>query len=147
LRTSDDRRKGERLPLGGVRVPTLAVSAALSLFFGRERGRGAGYEQVDLSGAARFFSGPLRWGTTAPDGVLGGGFAGYGLYRAQEGYVPLAVLEKHFWERLRGELGIVGEEREGDGRRGLERVFRTRTARQWEEWPQNANSRWPRSGT
>ncbi len=43
--------------------------------------------------------------------------------------MALAVLEKHFWERLRGELGI-----EGDERRSLERVFRTRTARQWEEW-------------
>ncbi len=32
------------------------------------------------------------------------------------------------WERLRRELGI-----EGDGRRGLERVSRTRTTGQWEE--------------
>ena len=102
-----------------------AVSAALSLLFARERGRGAGYEPVALSEAARSFSGSLRWGLTAPDGVLGGGFAGYGLYRAQEGYVALAALEKHFWERLRRELGI-----EGDERRGLERVFRTRTAGQ-----------------
>ena len=43
--------------------------------------------------------------------------------------MALAALEKHFWDRLRGELGI-----EGDGRRDLERIFRTRTAGQWEEW-------------
>jgi alpha-methylacyl-CoA racemase len=106
-----------------------AVSAALSLLFARERGQDAGYEQVSLSEAARSFSGPLRWGLTAPDGVLGGGFAGYGLYRARKGYVALAALEKHFWERLRGELGI-----EGDERRGLESILQTRTAGQWEEW-------------
>ena len=105
-----------------------AVSAALSLLFARERGRG-GYEQVALSEAARTFSGPLRQGLTAPGGILGGGFAGYGLYRAREGYVALAALEKHFWERLLGEFGI-----EGDDRRDLQRIFETRTAEQWEEW-------------
>ena len=106
-----------------------AVSAALSLLFTRERGRGAGYEQVALSEASRSFAEPLRWGLTAPGGVLGGGFAGYGLYRAREGRVALAALEKHFWERLRRELGIEGEER-----RDLERIFQTRTAGQWEAW-------------
>jgi alpha-methylacyl-CoA racemase len=106
-----------------------AVSAALYLLFARERGRGAGYEQVALSEAAMSFAGPLRWGLTASGGVLGGGFPGYGLYRAWGGYVALAALEKHFWERLLEELGI-----EGDGRRDLERIFQTRTAEQWEEW-------------
>jgi crotonobetainyl-CoA:carnitine CoA-transferase CaiB-like acyl-CoA transferase len=105
------------------------VSAALSLLFARERGRGAGHEQVALSDAVRSFAGPLRWGLTAPGGVLGGGLAGYGLYRAREGHVAVAALEKHFWERLREELGI-----EGDERRDLERVFATRTAGQWEKW-------------
>src|ERR671920_1041043 len=37
-----------------------AVSAALSLLFARERGKGAGYEQVALSEAARSFAGPLH---------------------------------------------------------------------------------------
>jgi alpha-methylacyl-CoA racemase len=106
-----------------------AVSAALSLLFARERGRGAGYEQVALSEAARSFAGPLRHGLTASGGVLGGGFAGYGLYRALEGHVALAALEKHFWERLLGEFGF-----ESDERRDLERIFETRTAEQWEEW-------------
>ncbi|MBA3491107.1 MAG: CoA transferase, partial [Rubrobacteraceae bacterium] len=51
-----------------------AVSAALSLLFARERGQGAGYEQVALSEAARSFAEPLRQGLTTPGGVLGGGF-------------------------------------------------------------------------
>ena len=106
-----------------------AVSAALSLLFARERGWGARYEQVALSEAARSFAGPLRWGLTSAGGVLGGGFPGYGLYRAREGYVSLAALEKHFWERVLGEFRLEGEERPD-----LERIFQTRTAGQWEEW-------------
>ncbi len=106
-----------------------AVSAALSLLFARERGQGAGYEQVALSEAARYFAEPLRRGLAAPGGVLGSGFPGYGLYRAREGYVALAALEPHFWERLLEELGV-----DGDDRRDLERIFETETAEQWEEW-------------
>jgi alpha-methylacyl-CoA racemase len=105
-----------------------AVSVAVSLLFARERGRGAGYERVALSEAARSFAGPLHWGLTAPDGVLGGGFPGYGLYRAREGHVALAALEPHFWERLLQELGVRGD------RQALEQAFETRTAEQWEEW-------------
>lgn len=105
-----------------------AVSAALSLLFARERGHGAGYVQVALSEAARSFAGPLRWGLTAPDGVLGGGFAGYALYRARDGYVALAALEPHFWDRLLHELGVGGDRQE------LGRTFEAKTAEQWEAW-------------
>lgn len=105
-----------------------AVSAALSLLFARERGRDAGYEQVALSEAAHTFAEPLHRGLTAPGGVLGGGFPGYGLYRAREGHVALAALEPHFWERLLKELGVEGVPRD------LRRIFRTKTAEQWERW-------------
>jgi len=105
-----------------------AVSAALSLLFARERGQGAGYEQVALSEAARSFAEPLRQGLTARGGVLGDGFPGYGLYRAREGHVALAALEPHFWERLLQELEMKGDRQE------LERIFETKTAEQWEEW-------------
>ena len=94
-----------------------------------ERGQGAGYEQVALSEAARSFAEPLHWGLTGPGGLLGGGFPGYGLYRAREGYVALAALEPHFWERLLEELGVSG-----DDRRHLEQTFETETAERWEEW-------------
>ena len=106
-----------------------AVSAALSLLLARERGQVAGYEQVALSEAARSFAEPLRQGLAAPGGVLGGGFPGYGLYHTREGHVALAALELHFWERLLQELGVKGDER-----RDLERIFETKTAKQWEEW-------------
>jgi alpha-methylacyl-CoA racemase len=105
-----------------------AVSAALSLLFARERGQGVGYEQGALSEAARSFAEPLRQGLTASGGILGGGFPGYGLYRAREGHVALATLEPHFWERLLQELEVKGDRRE------LERIFETKTAEQWEEW-------------
>ncbi len=104
------------------------VSAALSLLFARDRGHGAGYERVALSEAARSFAEPLRQGLTAPGGVLGGGFPGYGLYRARQGHVALAALEQHFWKRLLEELESTGD------RRDLGRIFETRTARQWEAW-------------
>ena len=113
------------------------VSAALSLLFARERGQGAGYEQVALSEAARSFAGPLRWGLTAPGGVLGGGFPGYGLYRAREGPVALAALEGHFWERLLRELEVKGE------RRDLERIFQTRTPNSGRSGQRNVTSRSP----
>jgi alpha-methylacyl-CoA racemase len=106
----------------------LAVSTALALLFAREREQDAGYEQVALSEAARSFAEPLRQGLTAPGSVLGGSFPGYGLYRAREGHVVLAALEGHFWERLLRELEVE------DDRQHLERVFKTRTAEQWEEW-------------
>ena len=95
-----------------------AVSAALSLLLARERGQGAGYEQVALSEAAWSFAEPLRQGLAAPGGVLGGGYPGYGLYRTRDGYVALAALDPHFWERLLQELGVKGDER-----RDLERIF------------------------
>ena len=104
-----------------------AVSAALSLLFAREQGHGAGYERVVLSEVARSFAGPLRWGSRLPT-ASAGGFAGYRLYCAREGYVALAALEPHFWERLVHELGVGGDHRE------LERTFRTKTAGEWEEW-------------
>lgn len=106
-----------------------AVSAALSLLLARERGQGAGYEQVALSEAAWSFAGPLRQGLAAPGGIVGGGYPGYGLYRTRDGYVALAALEPHFWERLLQELGVKGDER-----RDLERIFVSKTAKQWEEW-------------
>ena len=105
------------------------MSAALSLLFARERGRGAGYEQVALSEAARSFAGPLHQGLTTPDGDLGGGFPGYGLYRVRDGHVALATLEPHFWKRLLQELGV-----EGESHQDLEQIFETRSAEQWEEW-------------
>ncbi|MDP9425448.1 MAG: CoA transferase [Actinomycetota bacterium] len=109
-----------------------AVSEALALLLGRERGvdgRGSGHVEVPLSEAAAYLAEPLRYGITAPGAHLGGGFAGYGLYRASDGWLAVAALEPHFWEKLRKELGL-----EDAGREELEEVFRQKTAAHWESW-------------
>ena len=109
-----------------------AVSAALALLLGRERGvdgsRG-GHVEVALSEAAAYLAEPLRYGITAPGAQLGGGFPGYGLYRASDGWIAVAALEPHFWEKLRGELGLGDASREE-----LEEVFRRETAAFWGGW-------------
>ncbi|MCI0462549.1 MAG: CoA transferase [Gemmataceae bacterium] len=106
-----------------------AVSAALALLLARERGQGSQYASVSLALAAEWFAQPLRRGLTAPGGVLGGGLAGYGLYRAREGWVAVAALEPHFQQRLLTELGLASATEEQ-----LQRVFLTRTAQEWELW-------------
>ena len=108
-----------------------AVSAALALILGRERGSdgAGGHVEVALSEAAAYLAQPLRYGITAPGAHLGGGFAGYGLYEASDGWIAVAALEPHFWAKLREELGL------GDaGREELEAIFRRETAAHWEEW-------------
>jgi len=105
-----------------------AVAAALALLLMRERGGGAGVAVVALADAARDAAAPLRAGLTAPDGVLGGAFPGYGLYRARSGWVAVAAIEEGFRVRLTGALGVALD------RGALERAFRGRTAEEWEEW-------------
>jgi crotonobetainyl-CoA:carnitine CoA-transferase CaiB-like acyl-CoA transferase len=104
-----------------------AVSTALALLYARDQGHGAGYMEVALAEAAAAFAAPLRHGVTAADGFLGGGFAGYGLYRAREGWIAVAALEPHFWQRLTEEL-------EASDAQDLARVFLTQTAPYWEAW-------------
>ncbi len=106
-----------------------AVSATLALLLDRERGMGAGYAEVALSEAAAFFAEPLRYGITKPGAHLGGGFPGYGLYEARDGWVAVAALEAHFWERLLLELGLEEATRED-----LEEVFLQKPAEEWEQW-------------
>ena len=104
-----------------------AVSTALALLYARERGHGTGCVEVALADVAAAFAAPLRHGLTAADGSLGGGFAGYGLYRAREGWIAVAALEPHFWRRLTEEL-------EASNAQDLARVFLTQTAQYWEAW-------------
>lgn len=106
------------------------VSATLALLLDREKGAGAGYAEVALSEAAAFFAEPLRYGITKPGAHLGGGFPGYNLYPAREGWLALAALEQHFWERLLLELGLENEATRED----LEGVFLQKPAEEWERW-------------
>jgi len=106
-----------------------AVSATLALLLDRERGMGAGYAEVALSEAATFFAEPLRYGITEPGAHLGGGFPGYGLYKARDGWIAVAALEAHFWKSFLAELGLEEVTRED-----LEEVFLQRTTEEWERW-------------
>lgn len=105
-----------------------AVAAALALLLARERGGGAGATFVALADAARDAAAPLRAGLTAPGGLLGGAFLGYGLYRTRSGWVAVAALEEGFRVRLAGALGVPLD------RAALERAFLARTADEWESW-------------
>lgn len=106
-----------------------AVSATFALLLDRERGMGAGYAEVPLSGAAEFFAEPLWYGITKPGAHLGGGFPGYGLYKTRDGWIAVAALEAHFWENLLRELGLREATRED-----LEEAFMQRMAEEWEYW-------------
>jgi crotonobetainyl-CoA:carnitine CoA-transferase CaiB-like acyl-CoA transferase len=123
-----------------------AVSATLALLLNRQK-RGAGYTEVALSEAAAFFAEPSRYGITKPGAVLGGGFPGYDLYPAREGWIAVAALEAHFWEKLLLELDL--EEATGEE---LEEAFSHRTAEEWEQWakerdlPLRAVSNQPKDG-
>ncbi|CAA9428258.1 MAG: FIG00677440: hypothetical protein [uncultured Rubrobacteraceae bacterium] len=107
-----------------------AVSAALTLLLDREKGNSAGYAEVALSEAAASFAEPWRFGITRPGEHLGGGFPGYSLYEAKSGWVAVAALEPHFWEKLISELGLEVATSKED----LAKVLRRETAEEWERW-------------
>ena len=77
-----------------------AVSTALALLLGRERGNAERARSVALADAASALAQPLREGLTRPGAMLGGGFAGYNLYAATDGWIAVAALEPRFAERL-----------------------------------------------
>jgi crotonobetainyl-CoA:carnitine CoA-transferase CaiB-like acyl-CoA transferase len=106
-----------------------AVSAGLALLLARERGQGAQLAHVSLAEAAEAFAAPLRHGLTAPGGLLGGGSPAYNVYRALDGWVAVAALERHFAEKLETETGVAQPSQEG-----LQRFFLTRTAEEWQSW-------------
>jgi crotonobetainyl-CoA:carnitine CoA-transferase CaiB-like acyl-CoA transferase len=103
--------------------------AALALLLARERGQGAHFAWVSLAKAGEWFAEPFRQGLTGPGKILGGGFPGYDIYRAQDGWIAVATLEPHFWHKLLKELGLATADRQQ-----LQEVFSTRTAQEWETW-------------
>jgi len=108
-----------------------AVYTALSLLLGRQRGQGAGFAVVSLVEAAELFAQPLQYGATASGGLLGGGLPRYRLYRALEGWIAVAALEEHFWQRLTLELGLIPAEAQAED---LQPVFLTKPASDWDAW-------------
>ncbi len=104
-----------------------AVIAALQLVVAQMRGDPGRRLAVSLSGAAAWFAEPLRQGLTAPGGTLAGAHPGYRLYRARDGWVAVAALEPQFQRTLAAAVGASALDTEG-----LQRMFETRTADEWE---------------
>jgi alpha-methylacyl-CoA racemase len=103
------------------------VIAALQLLLAR--GSLGRRSIVSLASAAAWFAEPLRQGLTAPDGILGGGFGGYGVYQARNGWIALAALEPHFQQALRQTLGVARLDPAL-----LQETFLNRTADEWVVW-------------
>lgn len=117
-----------RILLADLTSAERAVGEALAAVLHASRtGRGS-LREVALSDLAQMMCDPVRHGLTTPDGILGGSLPGYGIYRASDGYVALAALEPHFWERTRAELGVEGSREE------LETLFAARSVADWEAW-------------
>ena len=106
-----------------------AVTSAVVLLLAGERGAGRGCLTVSLLDAARRFAEPLQQGLTAAGGILGGGFPGYNVYRARDGWVALAAIEPRFVEALCREWRLAAPSSQA-----FEEQFRIRTADEWERW-------------
>jgi crotonobetainyl-CoA:carnitine CoA-transferase CaiB-like acyl-CoA transferase len=105
------------------------VIAALGLVLDGQKSQHGGYAQVSLAEAASRFAEPLHRGLTGPGGLLGGGLPAYNIYRARDGWIAIAALEPHFWQRLCRELQIEAMSHEQ-----LQESFQQRTAAEWEAW-------------
>ena len=102
------------------------VSAVLALLLERARTGGGAYLEVALSEAARRLAAPRHFGLTGPGRLLGGGFAGYCLYRSADGWLAVAALEPHFFARLRELLCPVD-----DSPAAFAQVFAGRRTADW----------------
>ncbi len=83
-----------------------AALAALAVLMERERTGVGQYIEVALADAAKRLAAPRRAGLTVAGAILGGGFPGYNQYRTQDGWIAVAALEPHFYQRLCEQLGV-----------------------------------------
>jgi alpha-methylacyl-CoA racemase len=121
-----------RLPLSlyvDLAAAERCVTAALALLLNFARTAQAGCEFVSLYECARELDQPNSAGLTRPGGSLGGGYPLYSFYQTSDGWIAIAALEPHFAQRLLSELGLASADRSE-----LERIFRGRTAAEWEQW-------------
>ena len=114
-----------------------AVTAALALLYNRERARRAGrvleegerFAWTPISVTAEDIAEPLRRGLTVPGGLLGGMLPMYNLYRAADGWIAIAAIERHFLTTLALELRVEQVTKEL-----LTEAFLERSSAEWEEW-------------
>jgi crotonobetainyl-CoA:carnitine CoA-transferase CaiB-like acyl-CoA transferase len=106
-----------------------AVTAAVSLLLGRERGLPVRYTEVALADSAAFFAMTAEHEITTGAGPLAGGLPYYRLYEAADGWVALAALEGHFQRRLLAELELDEPSVEA-----FSDAFRERPAEEWQRW-------------
>jgi crotonobetainyl-CoA:carnitine CoA-transferase CaiB-like acyl-CoA transferase len=105
------------------------VTTALALVAARDRGRPSRAAYAPLGEAARWLAQPLERGLTARGALLGGGYAGYNVYAAKDGWIAVAALEPHFAQALARELGLDGLDRAGAAA-----CFARESAAHWEAW-------------
>lgn len=85
----------------------MASQAVLQTVMSQQRkGKGTCIE-VALSGAASYLALPRTWGLTQPGAAVGGGHAGYQVYKCKNGRVAVAALEPHFAARLCAAAGLL----------------------------------------
>jgi crotonobetainyl-CoA:carnitine CoA-transferase CaiB-like acyl-CoA transferase len=114
-----------------------AVTAALALLYNRERAKRAGtvleeeerFAWAPISVAAEDFAEPLRRGLTAPGELLGGMLPMYNLYKAADGWIAIAAIERHFLATLALELKLEQVTKEA-----VAEAFLARGSAEWEEW-------------
>lgn len=105
------------------------VSTALALILSHQRGQSGEFIKISIESVVKGFTAPISYGLTCSDGLLGGGYPGYNLYQTAKGWIAVAALEPHFWNKLLKELGLVNISYEE-----LQNIFLTRTAIEWEYW-------------
>jgi alpha-methylacyl-CoA racemase len=107
------------------------VTTVLALVLARDRGRPARAAYAPLAEAAQWLALPLARGLTAPGALLGGGFAGYNVYAAKEGWIAVAALEPHFARALAQAFGLKALDAPS-----LAAAFASQSAAHWETWAQ-----------
>lgn len=83
--------------MGGSLMASEAVLQ--TVLHSRQTGKGV-FVEVALASAANYMALPRGWGLTTPGAAVGGGHAGYRIYRCKNGRVAVAALEPHFAQRL-----------------------------------------------
>lgn len=116
------------VPIADLAGAERAVSEGLAAIVHRDATGTATCREVALSEVCQDLSQSVRRGISTPDGVLGGALPTYGIYDTASGYVAVAALEPHFWQRVVQLLEVSGSREE------FETVFLTRTATDWEKW-------------